>query len=102
MARARSPTQYTQYSKRLCGAITAFWCAVRLLGLVIVLFRPELGTSLAGILQGADDVMICNVAMYCGNSVAEKGIVHYFDAKKQPTEAENAAENGTETPFENG
>lgn len=101
MPKARSPT-YVQYSKRLCGVITAFWCVLRLASLAAAIFRPELGASLSGILQGADDVMICNVAMYCGNSVAEKGIVHYFDAKKPPTEAENAAENGTETPVENG
>ena len=86
MPKARSPT-YVQYSKRLCGAITVFWCALRLAALAASIFRPELGASLAGILQGADDVMICNVAMYCGNSVAEKGILSYFGARKPTTEA---------------
>ena len=99
MPKARSPT-YTQYSKRLCAVITVFWCALRLLALVAAIFRPELGTSLAGILQGADDVMICNVAFYCGNSVAEKGIIRYFDAKKPPTEADSVE--STESTSANG
>ena len=96
MKQIRSPT-YVQYSKRLCGAITAFWCALRLAALAAAIFRPELGASLAGILQGADDVMICNVAFYCGNSVAEKGIVGYFGARKPITEADaaNASDTGT-------
>ena len=96
MQKERSPT-YTQYSKRLCGAITAFWCALRLAALAAAIFRPELGASLSGILQGADDVMICNVAMYCGNSVAEKGILSYFGARKQAAEASttDASETGT-------
>ena len=41
--------------------------------------------------------MICNVAMYCGNSVAEKGILSYFGARKQAAEASttDASETGT-------
>lgn len=81
MIRSGMPVPYVQYSKRLCSVITGFWCALRLLGLVALILRPALAQGMQGILQGADDVMMCNVAFYCGNSVAEKGIVHYFDSR---------------------
>ena len=101
MARVRSPTSI-QYSKKLCAAVTVFWCIARLLGLAIVLLRPELGASMAGILQGVDDVMICNVGFYCGNSVAEKGIVSYFGAKRARAEAESQTVNDESASIENG
>ena len=101
MKQIRSPT-YVQYSKRLCGAITVFWCALRLASLAAAIFRPELGASLAAILQGADDVMICNVAMYCGNSVAEKGILSYFGARKPPTTVDSANNAEQSITIQNG
>lgn len=94
-AKARSPTvqknpAFVQYSKRLATSITVFWCAFRVIILVLLLFRPSLIDGMRNIIQGADDVMMMNVACYCGNSVAEKGITGYFGMKASGDEEESA------------
>lgn len=90
-AKARSPTKsktYVQYSKRLASFITVFWCLFRIIVLALLLFRPSLIDGMESIIHGADDVMMFNVACYCGNSVAEKGIIGYFSTKKAQDEDE--------------
>ena len=94
-AKARSPTQkknpaFVQYSKRLATFITIFWCAFRVIVLALLLFRPSLIDGMRNIIQGADDVMMMNVACYCGNSVAEKGITGYFGMKASSSDEETA------------
>lgn len=88
MVKTRSPTQYVQYSKKMATCISLFWAAYRLLALVVTFFRPQVAESMEAISKGVDDVMICNVAFYCGNSVAEKGIVSYFGSKTTSTDNE--------------
>lgn len=79
MTAKRAP--FVQFSKRLAVGITIFWCAFRILALILLLLRPSLSGSMQGIMQGADDVMMCNIGFYCGNSVAEKGILGYFSSR---------------------
>ena len=84
MATTRSPTlkkDYIQYSKRLATWITAFWCLFRVAVLVVLLLRPSLASSMQGIIQGTDDVMMANIGFYAGNSIAEKGLVNYFKSR---------------------
>lgn len=90
-AKARSPTKrkdtaFVQYSKRLATFVTLFWCVFRVTVLALLIFRPSLIDGMKNIIQGADDVMMMNVACYCGNSVAEKGITGYFKTKASSTE----------------
>lgn len=67
-----------QFSKRITIAVTAAWCAFRLITLLLVAFRTEAAGALTEFQRGADDVMMVAIGFYCGNSVAEKGILGYF------------------------
>lgn len=78
-----SKKQYVQFSKRITIAVTVMWCAFRLITLVLIAFRPNTAEALTSFQQGADDIMIVAIGFYCGNSVAEKGILGYFGAKKR-------------------
>lgn len=78
-----SKKQYVQFSKRITIAVTVMWCAFRLITLVLIGFRPNTAEALTSFQQGADDIMIVAIGFYCGNSVAEKGILGYFGAKKR-------------------
>ena len=98
-AKARSPTSgkkttYVQYSKRLAAFITIFWCVFRVTVLVLLWFNPTLLDGIETVIKGADDVMMTNVACYCGNSVAEKGIVGYFGRSSRTEESEEDESNG--------
>lgn len=81
--------QYVQFSKRITVAVTAMWCVFRLLTMVLIAFRPETAEALTTFQQGSDDVMMVAIGFYCGNSVAEKGILGYFKTKGQ-NQTENA------------
>lgn len=85
---------YIQFSKRMATAITVFWCVYRMLNLVLVYLRPEMGDTLAKLTAGVDDVMMVSIGFYTGNSIVEKGIVGYFGAKGATIEDENASSNG--------
>ena len=88
--KTRSPTvAWVQYSKRLASGITFFWCIFRVSVLVLLWFRPSLVSGIENVIRGADDVMMVNVACYCGNSVAEKGISGYFGAKASSAQETN-------------
>ena len=86
-----SNKQYVQFSKRITVAVTIMWCAFRILTLVLIAFRPETATALTTFQQGADDVMMAAIGFYCGNSVAEKGILGYFKARNQNQTSEDAS-----------
>lgn len=88
-SRARRRTKFVQYSKRLATGIAGFWALFRLLGLAVTLARPEIAESLQAIFRGVDDVMMCNVGFYAGNSIAEKGIVSYFGSRAPVVEDES-------------
>lgn len=81
--------QYVQFSKRITVAVTAMWCVFRLLTMVLIAFRPETAEALTTFQQGSDDVIMVAIGFYCGNSVAEKGILGYFKTKGQ-NQTENA------------
>ena len=73
--------KYTQYSKKLATAITVFWCGYRVLAVAALLIKPELGETMNNLMQGVDDIMMCNILAYNGNSLGEKGFINYFNAK---------------------
>ncbi len=102
MAKMQSPVRYVQYSKRLTAFITGVWALLRFCGLIVMIIRPSVAESMEAFLRGADDVMICNVGFYCGNSVAEKGIIHYFNAKRPFIATETAQESREAASTENG
>lgn len=87
--------KYIQYSKKLCLAITIFWIVIRVGTLIALIVRPSIVDGIDKFLIGIDDVMMCNLGFYCGNSVAEKGIIKYFEAKANSTnEDAGPGENG--------
>lgn len=73
--------EYVQYSKRLTTFVMVAWVIFRVLSLVVIALRPEADSALVALQKGADDVTIVAIGFYCGNSVAEKGIVNYFHAR---------------------
>lgn len=74
--------EYVQFSKKITIAATVLWGCFRLLTLILIAFRPETAEALTTFQRGADDVMMVAIGFYCGNSVAEKGILGYFNAKQ--------------------
>ena len=91
--KTRSPTvAWVQYSKRLAAWVTVVWAVFRAACLALLIFRPELAESMKGIIQGADDVMMANIAFYHGNSVAEKGITGYFGRASQSAAGQENSE----------
>lgn len=91
MARVKPPSrQYVQFSKRITIAVCAAWCAFRLITLVLIAFRTEAAGALTEFQRGADDVMMVAIGFYCGNSVAEKGILGYFGREKALEKDEGA------------
>lgn len=85
---------YTQYSKKLAGWITLFWCVYRVLALAAAVIRPEIADHMTPLTAGVDDVMICNVFAYNGNSLGEKGFIRYFESKNRAKSGETEAEDG--------
>ena len=74
--------QYVQFSKRITVTVSVMWCAFRVFTLILIAFRPEIAEAMTAFQKGADDVMMIALGFYCGNSVAEKGILGYFNAKQ--------------------
>lgn len=101
-AKARSPTKakntaYVQYSKRLAATVSVFWIIFRVACLALLLLHPSLIDGMRNVMQGVDDVMMANIAFYSGNSVAEKGIVGYFSAKKTENSSTDEEEEDDDT-----
>lgn len=84
---------YVQYSKRLTSAVAAAWVIFRVLSIIAVMIRPEAADAIAKLQTGADDTMMVAIGFYCGNSVAEKGILKYFSVRE--TGKENPAEDSS-------
>ena len=80
MSTAKKKT-YTQFSKRLAMLVALSWISFRLIAMLFILLKPETGTSIQALQQGADDVLIVAIGFYNGNSVAEKAILNYFQTK---------------------
>jgi hypothetical protein len=84
---------YIQFSKRVTVAVTVMWAAFRLITLLLIALRPETAEALTAFQQGVDDVMMVAIGFYCGNSVAEKGILGYFKARQRnQTEDDDSSE----------
>ena len=69
------------------------WICFRVLSLVVLAFIPGVADAAIRLQQGADDVMMVAVGFYCGNSVAEKGIVGYFNARAKAKETDSEEDN---------
>lgn len=70
-----------QYSKKLSTAITVIWCIMRLAVMVASVIRPAIADAMVNLVAGVDSVMMINLGFYTGNSVAEKGILAWMEAK---------------------
>ena len=81
---AKAAKTYTQYSKKLAGWITLFWCVYRVLALAAAVIRPEIADHMTPLTAGVDDVMICNVFAYNGNSLGERALYAILRAKTAP------------------
>lgn len=71
-----------QYSKRLATAVTIAWVMFRLVAMIASLLQPSVADSMVNMQAGADNVMIMNIGLYTGNSIGEKGILAFFNRKK--------------------
>ena len=68
---------FIQYSKKMCTRITIFWMIYRIIVSVLIFFKPEVSNALIHLTDGADTVMICNISVYTGNSICEKGFTAF-------------------------
>lgn len=93
---ATKTNAYVQYSKRITTLVAVAWICFRVLTIALIAYRPEIADATIKLQQGADDVMMVAVGFYCGNSVAEKGIIGYFNARK------NNAESNDDESISNG
>ena len=79
---------YVQCSKRMAVFVIIFWAVYRIINLVILTINPGVGMYLRDLLMGADDVAMVSIGFYTGNSVIEKGIVGYFNARANKSTTE--------------
>ena len=73
---------YVQYSKRMCTTVSIFWMIYRVVVSMLIFFRPDVSNALVHLTDGADTVMIANISIYTGNSIAEKGFLAFGKRKK--------------------
>lgn len=78
---SRNKSTYVQFSKRMAVFVIIFWAVYRIANLIILALNPGVGGHLKDLLTGADDVAMVSIGFYTGNSVIEKGIVGYFNAR---------------------
>ncbi len=95
MNMAQKPTStYVQFSKRLTTAVAVAWFIFRALSIVAIAYMPSAADAIVNLQKGADDTMMVAIGFYCGNSVAEKGILKYFSArgagKENPADEESS------------
>lgn len=83
---------YVQYSKRMCTAVAVFWMGYRILVTLLIFFRSGAATAYIQLIQGVDTVMIANMSIYCGNSIAEKGFIAFGKNKLKNTDDEKETE----------
>ena len=77
--------EYVQFSKKMAVFVMVFWAVYRITNLVLLMVNPGVGALLEELLAGADDVAMVSIGFYTGNSVIEKGIVGYFNARDNRT-----------------
>ena len=82
----QNKTDYVQFSKKLTMVIVGFWCAYRILIVLLSFFRVDTAEAFRIYTQGVDDVMMTALCAYTGNSIAEKGIIGYFGRKQEEKE----------------
>ena len=73
---------YVQYSKRMCTTVSIFWMIYRVVVSMLIFFRPDVSNALVHLTDGADTVMIANISIYTGNSIAEKGFLAFGKRSK--------------------
>lgn len=83
---------YVQYSKRMCTAVAVFWMGYRVLITLLIFFRSDIATAYIQLTTGVDTVMIANISVYCGNSIAEKGFIAFGKNKLKNTDDEKETE----------
>lgn len=88
---AKLSNAYIQYSKRITTTVAAAWICFRVITILLISLIPLAADAFLQLQKGADDVMIIAIGLYCGNSVAEKGIIGYFQ-KKNTTESQGESE----------
>ena len=89
---AKAKEAYIQYSKRMCTAVAVFWMLYRILITLLVFFRATDSDAFIRLTEGVDTVMIVNMGVYTGNSVAEKVSVAWVK-RGQSKEEEKKEEN---------
>lgn len=88
--RTTKDKQYTQFSKRLITFTMIFWGVIRGFSVVAAWLNPDVGSTMATIVRGIDDIAMVNVLAYTGNSVSEKIALGYFEMKsKEKKEGED-------------
>ena len=97
---------FVQYSKRMCTAVAVFWMGYRVLVTLLIFFRPDIATAYIQLTTGVDTVMIANISVYTGNSVAEKAFIAFGKNKLKNTDDEKETESEVtiteETSDDNG
>ena len=99
--RKQKDKQYTQFSKRLITFTMIFWGVIRAFSVVAACINPEVGSTMAAIVRGVDDIAMVNVLAYTGNSVSEKIALGYFKMKTKEKKTDND-EDQTENEESNG
>ncbi len=88
---ATKSNAYIQYSKKITTLVAISWICFRVLSILILAVVPGVADAAIQLQRGADDVMMVAVGFYCGNSVAEKGIIGYFNARAKDSTESSAA-----------
>ncbi len=86
--RRRTAIQPLQYSKKMATFVCAAWCVFRIAALVAMVYQPEVAGEINKWVGGVDTVMFANIGFYSGNSVGEKFILKYYEAKEKEIEGE--------------
>lgn len=89
---------FVQYSKKMCTKVTVFWMIYRIVVSLLTFIKPDISNAIVHLTDGADMVMIANISVYCGNSIAEKGF--YAFGKRKPYNINSVIENNEEEPDE--
>lgn len=93
---------FVQFSKKLITSVMIFWGAIRLWSVIAVWLNPDVGTTMASIVRGVDDIAMVNCLAYTGNSISEKVALGYFKMRSGETDDEGKEESETETKSDNG
>lgn len=92
MATKKKEVPFVQFSKKLITAVMIFWGVIRLWSVVAIWLNPDVGTSMAAIVRGVDDIAMVNVLAYTGNSISEKVALGYFKMRAGEKEEEKTEE----------